>query len=83
MHCVSYHIDLHKINSAIYVRDLFLTVRRLVAALHNLRQPSQGSLIGFRGLVSNLTPSYCGASTATRVIDTESKTATYKSENVT
>lgn len=48
--------------------------------LRNVEQPSEGSLIWFRGLVSNL-PSYCGASTAALVIDTESKTATYEAEN--
>lgn len=83
MHFVSSSAGFYEVNNTIYVRDLFLTAKRLVAALRNNRQPSQGSLIWFRGLVSNLPPCYCGASTAARVIDTESKTATYKSENVT
>lgn len=69
MHFVSSYADIYEVNNAIDVRDLFLTAR-LVVALRNKRQPSQGSLIWFTGLVSNLPPRYCGASTAARVIDT-------------
>lgn len=83
MHFVSSYTNFYEVNNAIYVHDLFRTVKWLVAALRNNRQPSEGGLIWFRGLVSNLPPCYCGASTAARVIDTESKTTTYKSENVT
>lgn len=69
-----------EVNKVVRTIDLFFNSKSCSLAAY-ATLPLQGDLICFGGLLSNLSKSYCGASTATFVIDTtESKTTKYQTE---